>query len=170
TKVEAGHMALDVREFDVRAAVDNCCTLIRERAQRNRLTFTSEVEPGVGTWPADERKFKQVLLNLLTNAVKFTPAGGMVAMRTWVEGDWLVVSVRDTGVGIAAEDRAAIFKEFHQLPFRGAAKHEGTGLGLSLSRRLVELHCGTLTVESEPRRGSTFTARFPGSPKGAADA
>ncbi len=161
TKVEAGHMALDVREFDVRAAVDNCCTLIRERAQRSRLTFTSEVEPGVGKWPADERKFKQVLLNLLTNAVKFTPAGGMVAMRTWVEGDWLVVSVRDTGVGIAAEDRAAIFKEFHQLPLNGAAKHEGTGLGLSLSRRLVELHCGTLTVESEPRRGSTFTARFP---------
>ena len=161
TKVEAGHMALDIREFDVRAAVDNCCTLIRERAQRNRLRFTSEVEPGVGKWPADERKFKQVLLNLLTNAVKFTPAGGMVAMRTWVEGDWLVVSVRDTGVGIAAEDRAAIFKEFHQLPLNGAAKHEGTGLGLSLSRRLVELHCGTLTVESEPRRGSTFTARFP---------
>jgi len=96
--------------------------------------------------------------------VKFTPAGGVVAMRTWREGDWLVVSVRDTGVGIAAEDRAAIFKEFHQLPLNGAAKHEGTGLGLSLSRRLVELHCGTLTVESEPRRGSTFTARFPHSP------
>jgi signal transduction histidine kinase len=161
TKVEAGHMALDIREFDVRAAVDNCCTLIRERAQRSRLNFSGEVEPGVGKWPADERKFKQVLLNLLTNAVKFTPAGGMVALRTWVEGEWLVVSVRDTGVGIAAEDRAAIFKEFHQLPLHGAAKHEGTGLGLSLSRRLVELHSGTLTVESEPRRGSTFTARFP---------
>jgi signal transduction histidine kinase len=161
TKVEAGHMALDIREFDVRAAVDNCCTLIRERAQRSRLQFSSEVEPDVGKWPADERKFKQVLLNLLTNAVKFTPAGGMIALRTWIEGEWLVVSVRDTGVGIAAEDRAAIFKEFHQLPLHGAAKHEGTGLGLSLSRRLVELHCGTLTVESEPRRGSTFTARFP---------
>jgi signal transduction histidine kinase len=79
-----------------------------------------------------------------------------------VEEGWLVVSVRDTGIGIAAEDRAAIFKEFHQLPLQGMAKQEGTGLGLSLSRRLVELHCGTLTVESEPRRGSTFTARFPG--------
>ena len=162
TKVEAGHMALDIMEFDVRAAVDNCCTLIRERAHRNRLKFECEVEPGVGKWPADERKFKQVLLNLLTNAVKFTPAGGMVALRTWVEDGWLVVSVRDTGIGIAAEDRAAIFKEFHQLPLQGMAKQEGTGLGLSLSRRLVELHCGTLTVESEPRRGSTFTARFPG--------
>jgi signal transduction histidine kinase len=162
TKVEAGHMALDIQEFDVAAAVDNCCTLIRERAHRSRLKFTSEVEPDVGKWPADERKFKQVLLNLLTNAVKFTPAGGIVTLRTWIEGDWLVVSVRDTGIGIAAEDRAAIFKEFHQIPVQGVAKHEGTGLGLSLSRRLVELHCGTLTVESEPRRGSTFTARFPG--------
>ncbi|MGZ5597743.1 MAG: sensor histidine kinase [Usitatibacter sp.] len=170
TKVEAGQMGLDIHEFDVRSAVDNCCTLIRERAQRSRLQFSCEVEPNVGKWPADERKFKQVLLNLLTNAVKFTPAGGMVTLRTWIEDGWLVVSVRDTGIGIASEDRAAIFKEFHQLPFRGAAKHEGTGLGLSLSRRLVELHCGTLTVESEPRRGSTFTARFPGSPKGAADA
>jgi signal transduction histidine kinase len=162
TKVEAGHMALDVVEFDVHAAVDNCCTLIRERAHRSRLRFASEVEPNVGKWPADERKFKQVLLNLLTNAVKFTPAGGMVTLRTWIEDGWLVVSVRDTGIGIAAEDRAAIFKEFHQLPLQGMSKQEGTGLGLSLSRRLVELHCGTLTVESVPRRGSTFTARFPG--------
>ncbi len=162
TKVEAGHMALDIVEFDVHAAVDNCCTLIRERAQRSRLKFSCEVEPNVGKWPADERKFKQVLLNMLTNAVKFTPAGGAVTLRTWVEDGWLVVSVRDTGIGIAAEDRAAIFKEFHQLPLQGMAKQEGTGLGLSLSRRLVELHCGTLTVESEPKRGSTFTARFPG--------
>ncbi len=167
TKVEAGHMALDIHEFDVGAAVDNCCTLIRERAQRSRLTFSCEVEPDVGKWPADERKFKQVLLNLLTNAVKFTPAGGVVTLRTWIEAGFLVVSVRDTGIGIAAEDRAAIFKEFHQLPLQGMAKQEGTGLGLSLSRRLVELHCGTLTVESVPRRGSTFTARFPGACPGA---
>jgi signal transduction histidine kinase len=166
TKVEAGHMALDISEFDVRAAVDNCATLIRERAQRNRLSFSCSVEPNVDRWPADERKFKQVLLNLLSNAVKFTPAGGAVVLRAWIEGDWLVVSVRDTGVGIAAEDRAAIFKEFHQLPQPGSAKHEGTGLGLSLSLRLVELHCGTLTVESVPRRGSTFTARFPRPPRG----
>src|SRR5258706_13040936 len=76
TKVEAGHMALDIVEFDVSAAVDNCCTLIRERAQRSRLKFSCEVEPGVGTWPPDERKVKQGLLNPLPNPVKFTPAGG----------------------------------------------------------------------------------------------
>jgi signal transduction histidine kinase len=160
-KVEAGYMALDIHEFDVRAAVDNCCTLIRERAQRGGLKLACEVDAGVGRWPADERKFKQILLNLLSNAVKFTPSGGMVTLRANVENDRLVVRVTDTGIGIEAKDRAAIFKEFQQLSTPGMAKHEGTGLGLSLSLRLVELHAGTLTVESEPGRGSTFTARLP---------
>jgi signal transduction histidine kinase len=103
-----------------------------------------------------------VILNLLSNAVKFTPAGGAVELRAKIEDDWLVVSVRDTGIGISTEDRAAIFKEFHQVRMAGTAKHEGTGLGLALSRRLVELHHGTLDVDSAPGRGSTFTARFPG--------
>jgi signal transduction histidine kinase len=85
-----------------------------------------------------------------------------VELRAKAENQWLVVSVRDTGIGISVEDRAAIFKEFHQVRAAGVGKHEGTGLGLTLSRRLVELHCGTLTVESTPGRGSTFTARFPG--------
>jgi signal transduction histidine kinase len=162
SKVEAGYMALDIQDFDVPSAVKNCCTLIRERAQRQRLHFECVVDPAVSKWPGDERKFKQVLLNLLTNAVKFTSPGGAVELRAKAEGDWLVVSVRDTGIGISPEDRAAIFKEFHQLRTVGVAKHEGTGLGLALSRRLVELHCGTLTVESIPGRGSTFTASFPG--------
>jgi signal transduction histidine kinase len=160
-KVEAGHMALDIHEFDVRAAVDNCCTLIRERAQRGGLKLICEVDANVGRWPADERKVKQILLNLLSNAVKFTPAGGAVTLRASVENDRLVVKVTDTGIGIDAKDRTAIFKEFQQLSTPGVAKHEGTGLGLSLSLRLVELHAGTLTVESEPGRGSTFTARLP---------
>ena len=162
SKVEAGYMALDIQDFDVASAVKNCCTLIRERAQRQRLHFECVVDPAVSKWPGDERKFKQVLLNLLTNAVKFTSPGGAVELRAKAENDWLVVSVRDTGIGISPDDRAAIFKEFHQLRTVGVAKHEGTGLGLALSRRLVELHCGTLTVESIPGRGSTFTARFPG--------
>jgi signal transduction histidine kinase len=162
SKVEAGAMALEIAEFDVSAAVQNCCTLIRDRAQRQRLKFECAVAPGVARWPADERKFKQILLNLLSNAVKFTPAGGTVTLRAEIEGDWLVMSVTDTGIGISTEDRATIFREFHQLRTGGSAKHEGTGLGLAISRRLVELHCGTLTVESSPGRGSTFTARFPG--------
>ena len=162
SKVEAGHMALDIQEFDVATAVKNCCTLIRDRAQRQRLKLECAVDEGVTKWPADERKFKQILLNLLSNAVKFTPAGGAVTLRARIEGEWLVVSVTDTGIGISPEDRATIFREFHQLRTAGSAKQEGTGLGLALSRRLVELHCGTLTVESSPGHGSTFMARFPG--------
>ncbi len=106
------------------------------------------------------------MLNLLSNAVKFTPAGGTVTLAASVEQERLVVRVIDTGIGIEAKDRAAIFKEFQQLSTPGVAKHEGTGLGLSLSLRLVELHSGTLTVESEPGRGSTFTARLPRAPQG----
>jgi signal transduction histidine kinase len=162
SKVEAGYMELDVRDFDVRGAVNNCCTLIRERAVRQRLACDCVVDPAITTWPGDERKFKQVLLNLLSNAVKFTPAGGRVDLDTRIESDWLVVSVRDTGIGISREDSDKIFREFHQVRTSAGAKHEGTGLGLSLSRRLVELHHGTLTVESEPGKGSTFTACFPG--------
>jgi signal transduction histidine kinase len=165
-KVEAGRMELDVHEFDVPAAIDNCCTLIRERILRQRLRFTCEAEAGLGAWRGDERKFKQVVVNLLSNAVKFTPAGGEVTLRARLQGEWLDVSVSDTGVGIAPEDHDRIFDEFQQLPNSGAAKHEGTGLGLALSRRLMMLHGGTLVVQSAPGKGSTFSARFPLVPGG----
>ncbi|MGE5096249.1 MAG: ATP-binding protein [Betaproteobacteria bacterium] len=161
SKVEAGRMELDVHEFDVRAAVENCCTLIRGRALARDLRLVADVAPDAGTWRADERKVKQVMINLLSNAVKFTPAGGEVRAFARRYDDTLELGVADSGVGIAAADQEAIFREFHQLPGPEQARSEGTGLGLALSRRLVELHGGTLTVASEPGRGSTFTARFP---------
>ncbi len=164
SKVEAGRMELDVHDFNVHAAIDNCRTLIRERAFRQQLAFECQVDRDVVTWRGDERKFKQVVLNLLSNAVKFTPPGGEVRLRAQAAAGWLRVSVTDTGVGIPAADQKVIFDEFHQLRGSGVAKHEGTGLGLALSRRLVELHGGTLAVTSEPGRGSTFTACFPGVP------
>ena len=164
SKVEAGRMELDLSEFDVAATLDNCVTLIRERAQRQMLKVTWDPQAAPGRWCADERKFKQVVLNLLSNAVKFTPHGGAIALHARVAGDWLEVSVSDTGVGIARGEMDEIFREFHQV-IAGPARHEGTGLGLALSRRLVELHGGTLTVASEPRRGSTFTACFPRGPQ-----
>ena len=171
SKVEAGRMELNVHDFPVRAAVHNCCTLIRERALRKRLRLESHVFEDVGTWCADERKFKQVLLNLLSNAVKFTPSGGQVRVVVRVEGDTLVVSVSDTGVGVAPEDQERIFNSFQQL---GASddemRQEGSGLGLALSRRLVERHGGALTVESVPGRGATFIARFPRAPSSVPDA
>jgi len=161
SKIEAGHMELDVARFDLRGAVDNCCTLIRERVLRQRLALRCALEAMPAEWSADERKFKQVLINLLSNAVKFTPPGGEITVEAREEGGALALRVTDTGVGIAPEDQEAIFHEFHQIRAPGVAKQEGTGLGLALSRRLVELHGGTLMVASEPGRGSRFTARFP---------
>jgi signal transduction histidine kinase len=170
SKVEAGRMELNVHDFAVRAAVHNCCTLIRERALRKRLRLESHVFEDVGTWCADERKFKQVLLNLLSNAVKFTPSGGQVRLVVRVEGDTLVVAVADTGVGVSPEDQERIFNSFQQLGGTDdEMRQEGSGLGLALSRRLVERHGGTLTVESVPGRGATFVARFPRSPRGGID-
>jgi signal transduction histidine kinase len=161
TKVEAGHMELEARDFAVRAAIHNCCTLIRERALRKRLRLESHVFEDVGTWRADERKFKQVVLNLLSNAVKFTPSGGEVRIVVRIEGDTLVVAVSDTGVGVAPEDQERIFHSFQQAVSDEEARREGSGLGLALSRRLVERHGGTLAVASTPGRGATFVARFP---------
>ena len=169
SKVEAGRMELNAHEFSVRSAIHNCCTLIRERALRKRLRLESHVFEDVATWTADERKFKQVVLNLLSNAVKFTPSGGEVRIVARVEGDTLVVAVSDTGVGVAPEDQEKIFHSFHQLPGSDdEIRQEGSGLGLALSRRLVERHGGTLTVQSTPGRGATFVARFPRLPAEAA--
>src|SRR6185436_16763807 len=112
SKIEAGRMELDVRRFDVASALENCHALIRERALRQGLILEFRVEPALGPWKADERKFKQIVLNLLTNAVKFTPAGGRVKVAATNGGDWLEVSVADTGPGIALADQAVIFEEF----------------------------------------------------------
>ena len=159
SKVEAGRMQLDVHSFDVGTALDSCATLIRERALRGQLRFSWAAQSAT-LWRADERKFKQVVLNLLSNAVKFTPPGGEVAVHAGVESGVLVVRVSDTGVGIDPADQEAVFQEFHQAAV-GTRGAEGTGLGLALSRRLVELHGGTLTLDSRPGKGSVFTARFP---------
>ncbi len=145
SKIEAGRMELDVENFDVPSALDNALTLVRERAQRHGITLGLEVDPAVGEMRADERKFKQILLNLLTNAVKFTPDGGKVDVRARLADGVLQVAVADTGIGIAAADQAAVFEEFKQVGRHYTNKQEGTGLGLALTKRFVELHGGTLT-------------------------
>ncbi len=104
---------------------------------------------------------KQVLLNLLSNAVKFTPEGGTITMSAVLNDGMVEISVADTGIGIAPEDQAAVFEEFRQVGTDYARKREGTGLGLALARRLVELHGGSLTLQSEPGKGSTFTFTIP---------
>jgi signal transduction histidine kinase len=122
------------------------------------------VDHALGTVRGDQRKIKQVLLNLLSNAVKFTPEGGQVEVRGQRAGGEIEIAVTDTGIGIAAEDLEAVFEEFRQVGTDYAKKHEGTGLGLTLSRKFVELHGGRIWVKSQPGRGSTFAFTLPGGP------
>ena len=161
SKIEAGRMELDLGDFDAAQALTNAMTLVRERAQTHGIALSLEAAENIGEIRADERKFKQILLNLLSNAVKFTPDGGEVVVRARQVGDTIEVAVHDTGVGISAEDQQVVFDEFKQVGRHYTNKHEGTGLGLSLTKRFVELHGGTLTVQSAPGVGSTFTFRLP---------
>jgi signal transduction histidine kinase len=165
SKIEAGRMELDVETFDVPSALANAMTLVRERAQRHGITLGIEVAPELGELRADERKFKQIMLNLLTNAVKFTPDGGRVDVRARLAEDGVLeVAVADTGIGIAPEDQAAVFEEFRQVGRHYTNKHEGTGLGLALTKRFVELHGGRLWLDSELGKGSTFSFTLPHQP------
>jgi len=159
SKIEAGRMELELTDFDLPAAVDNAVTLVRERASRKGVTVRIAVGAEVGLLRGDERKIRQVLLNLLSNAIKFTPEGGHIDVGAAVEDGTVEVSVSDTGVGIAPEDLEAVFEEFRQVG-ASAAKQEGTGLGLALSRKFIELHGGTIRVTSEVGAGSTFTFRL----------
>ena len=117
--------------------------------------------PEVTDVVADERKFKQILINLLTNAVKFSYPGGWVMVMAQRDTNGVMVTVKDSGMGVAPEDHATIFQEFRQLKSSGSAKLEGTGLGLSLAKRLVELHGGRIWVESELGKGASFMFTLP---------
>ena len=168
SKVEAGRMELELEPFDLPAALDDAVTLVRERATRHGITLDLVVDPAVGAVVADERKVKQILLNLLSNAVKFTPDGGRVGVTAGVAHDAsspeaIEVAVSDTGVGIAPEDQVTIFQEFRQVG-SGAQRQEGTGLGLTLTKKFVELHGGRIWVTSEVGKGSTFTFTVPRQP------
>jgi signal transduction histidine kinase len=119
------------------------------------------VDEPVGDIVADERKVKQILLNLLSNAVKFTPEGGRVGLSATVAAGVIAISVSDTGIGIAPEDQAAIFEEFRQVGREDARKQEGTGLGLTLAKKFVELHGGRIWLQSQMGQGSTFSFTLP---------
>ena len=161
SKVEAGRMELELSRFDLPAAIGSAVILVRERANRHGLGLEVSVDERLGLFVGDERKIRQVLLNLLSNAVKFTPEGGRVAVRAAPADGAVEISVSDTGIGIAPEDQEAIFQEFRQVGTDYARKREGTGLGLALARRFVDLHGGRLGVKSRPGEGSTFTFTIP---------
>jgi len=159
-KIEAGRMELDLGDFSLPSAIENTITLVRERAHRRGITLERALDERIGTIRADERKVKQVLLNLLSNALKFTPEGGRISVHANVRGGMSQISVTDTGVGIAPEDQAAVFEEFRQVGTT-AKKVEGTGLGLAISRKFIELHGGTIWVTSKVGVGSTFAFTLP---------
>jgi signal transduction histidine kinase/putative methionine-R-sulfoxide reductase with GAF domain len=167
SKIEAGRMELEAASFDLPAAIDNTLILVRERAQRRTIDLARSFDDRLGAVVADERKVKQVLLNLLSNALKFTPEGGRIDVSARARDGVAEIAVHDTGIGIAAADQQTVFEEFRQV---GAAtkKAEGTGLGLAISRKFIELHGGRIWVESEPGAGSTFTFTLPLKPGAAA--
>ena len=170
SKVEAGQMTLEPAEFSLQEALGHGLALVRERAARHGIRLGLEVAPDVGPVRADELRIKQVIVNLLSNAVKFTPDGGRVDVRARTVGTEVLVTVADTGTGVAAEDRERIFESFQQGG-RRASTTEGTGLGLTLSKRIVELHGGRIWVDSELGVGSTFGFAIPaGTPVPAAAA
>ena len=160
SKVEAGRMELELTDFHLPTALDNALMLVRERAGRRSIALQMSVDERLGQIRADERKIRQVVLNLLSNAIKFTPEGGRIEVAAVSKDESVEVSVSDTGVGIAPEDQEAVFEEFRQV---GTAekKAEGTGLGLTLCRKFIELHSGRIWVQSQVGMGSTFAFTIP---------
>jgi signal transduction histidine kinase len=160
SKVEAGQVDLEVAAFSLRDALESGVVMVRERAVHDGVQVTLDSAPDVDVIAGDERRIRQVIFNLLTNAVKFTPAGGTVDVTARRHNGEVRVAVADTGPGVPLEDRERIFEEFQQTD-AGVEQGEGTGLGLALSRRLVELHGGRIWVDAEPGRGSTFVFTLP---------
>ncbi len=168
SKVEAGKMAVDPTAFQLEEVLQGSLTMVREKSIKRGIRLELDTQRAPATVRADKRKFKQIIYNLLSNAVKFTPDGGRVSLTAAVapgnNGDspLVEISVRDTGIGIAAEDLQRVFNTFEQVESSAARQFDGTGLGLALSRRLVELHGGRIWAESDgPDQGSRFIFSLP---------
>ncbi len=163
SKIEAGMMELELGEVSPKELIEGGLYMFREKALRHRIQLTTKVSADVAslTIMADERKLKQVVLNLVANALKFTPEGGTVGILAEKTDDSLVISVTDTGIGMAREDIGKLFQPFRQLDTTLTKKYEGTGLGLHLCRKFVELHGGAIWVESEVGKGSRFSFSIP---------
>jgi signal transduction histidine kinase len=169
SKIEAGKMSLELEKADLALLLESCLAIIREKALVHNITLKSQAAGNLGAAMVDTRKFKQMVYNLLSNAVKFTPDGGRILLEAQrPAAGQLEFSVSDTGIGIAEKDLPRLFAPFEQLDGSLARKYEGTGLGLSMVRRLAELHGGTVSARSELGKGSRFTVRLPLGPAGGA--
>jgi PAS domain S-box-containing protein len=167
SKIEAGKMELDIAPVQIAELIGNALTIIKERAFKGGVTLTPAIDPGITSIDADGRKLRQIIYNLLSNAVKFTPQGGAVRVDVTRHGSTVELAVVDSGIGIAPQELPRLFQPFEQLEGGSARRFEGTGLGLVMVKNLVELHHGTLGVESELGKGSRFWVRLPATQPGA---
>jgi len=161
SKMESGNFEITPEPFAPRAALINCCSLLALKARENDIDLVTRVPEDLPVMTGDPRAFKQVALNLVSNAIKFTERGGKVTVSAGVEGARLMLRVTDTGVGIAADDLKRIGDPFFQAGTPYQRRHEGTGLGLSIVKSLVALHAGELTVQSKIDEGTTVTVALP---------
>lgn len=166
-KVEAGQRLLDASEVSLSALFGEAIAHYRELAQKRgvQLSLDSKLKPAEDLFWADEKRLQQVVANLTENAIKFTPEGGKVSLMIWRESQQVVFQVEDTGIGIADSQRDGLFEKFKQLESPFQRQYSGTGLGLAMTKHLVEMHGGTIQVESKIDQGSTFTVRLPKQPK-----
>jgi signal transduction histidine kinase len=160
-KIEAGKLELQVEEVDLDALLEDVLDTARPLAERNRNRLVLERPAPLGRAATDPMRLRQVILNLLSNACKFTEAGTVTLGGRRGPDGAVVLAVRDTGIGIAVEEQARLFQEFSQAGAPGKPRYGGTGLGLAISRRLARLMDGDIAIESEPGKGSTFTVRLP---------
>ncbi len=161
SKVEAGKLEVELEKVDLRQLLEGSLVVVRERALRHDVKLSLDMDDNVDTITADERKVKQIVFNLLSNAMKFTPDKGEAGIRARKSDSVIEIAVWDSGVGIADEDQQRIFEEFQQVERGLTDKPEGTGLGLALTKKFVELHGGMIWVESTRGHGSTFTFTLP---------
>lgn len=160
SKIEAGRMTLETQPLELAEVTEESLRLISARADVAKVTIENNL-PALPTVQADKRAVKQVLLNLLSNAVKFTPAGGTIHLKASTGGGFVTIAVEDSGIGIPASALPKIGRPFEQVESQHSKSHKGTGLGLALSRSLVELHGGTLTIESTEGVGTTVSFTLP---------
>jgi len=161
TRADAGELQLHDEEIDIADVVEDTLHMVKRQAERQNISLRTEAAPDLPALYADHRRVRQIMLNLLSNAIKFTPEGGDVCVRTAMEDGTIRIQVADTGIGIAKSDIPLALERFGQIDSDLARKYEGTGLGLPLSKCLMEGHGGKLEIESEPGRGTTVTITFP---------
>ncbi len=162
SKIEAGKLDLSEEAVNLGRCIERCLRVVAPRADEGGLTLESTIDDSLPSLRADERKVKQIMINLLSNAVKFTERGGTISVTAQNDQlDSVVLTVSDTGIGIAEEDLAQALMPFGQVDSTLSRRHEGTGLGLPLTKSLVELHGGTLSVDSTVGVGTSVIVRFP---------